>query len=126
MIEEEKVRARFTEGSERGLPTEPAPPQHQARELGQLGTADADAISIAQKSLFSAEQLRAKAEAARQRRVEAGVADSVEPMQPHGAPVFDSQLVGKRLEVLWKYWEKGADGERTERPSVGNDRGKQE
>ena len=32
--------------------------------------------------------------------------------QPHDAPPFDSRLVGKRLEVLWKYFEKGADGER--------------
>ena len=33
-------------------------------------------------------------------------------MQPHDAPAFDRGLVGKRLEVLWKYFESGADGER--------------
>ena len=34
--------------------------------------------------------------------------------QQHDAPVFDSGLVlvGKRLEVLWKYFETTADGER--------------
>ena len=46
-----------------------------------------------------------------QRRVEAGIADTVERMQPHDAPAFDEALVGKRLEVLWRYWEKGANGE---------------
>ena len=33
--------------------------------------------------------------------------------QPHDAPVFNSELVGKRLEVLWRYWEKQADGSST-------------
>jgi hypothetical protein len=112
IIEEERVRARFTPGSTKGLPTEAAPPHHQARDLGQLGTADKDATAIAQRSMFSVEELRSKAEAARQRRVEAGIADGVEMAQPHDAPVFDSRLVGKRLEVLWKYFETKADGEK--------------
>ena len=33
-------------------------------------------------------------------------ADSVERMQPQEAPAFDQALVGKRLEVLWKYHDK--------------------
>jgi len=53
--------------------------------------------------MFSADELRVKAEAERQRPVEAGIADGVEMAQPHDAPAFDSRLVGKRLEVLWKY-----------------------
>eukprot|EP00966_Prymnesium_polylepis_P333741 7389166-Prymnesium_polylepis.1 len=110
IIVEEKARARFEAGSERGLPTEAAPPHHQARDLGQLGTADADATAIAQRSTFDPQQLRAKAEAERKRRVEAGVADTVEMNQQHDAPAFDKGLVGKRLEVLWKYHEKLADG----------------
>ena len=110
IILEEKSRGRFTAGSISGLPVEPAPPHHQARDLGQLGTADAEATSIAQRALFSADELRAKAVAARQRREEAGVADSIERMQPHDAPAFDAALVGKRLEVLWKYHETLEDG----------------
>ena len=111
IIEEERSRARFTAGTPRGLPTEAAPPHHQARDLGQLGTADADATAIAQRSMFNADELRVKAEAERQRRVEAGIADGVEMAQPHDAPAFDKGLLGKRLEVLWKYFEKGANGE---------------
>ena len=103
---DELARARFTAGTERGLPTEAAPPQHRAREISQLGTLDADAAAIRGKALFSTTELRAKAEAAMQRRVEAGIADSVEALQPDEAPPFDEALVGKRLEVLWKYHDK--------------------
>jgi hypothetical protein len=30
----------------------------------------------------------------------------VEVLQPKEAPAFDQQLVGKRLEVLWAYFDK--------------------
>ena len=40
------------------------------------------------------------------RREAAGVADSVERMQPKKAPAFNQALVGKRIEVLWKYFDK--------------------
>ena len=40
--------------------------------------------------MFSAEELRSKAEAARQRRVEVGIADGVEMAQPHDARAFDT------------------------------------
>ena len=40
------------------------------------------------------------------RREAAGISDSVERMQPQEAPAFDQALVGKRLEVLWKYHDK--------------------
>ena len=103
---DEIARARFPAGSERGLPTEAAPPQHRAREISQLGTLDPDAAAIRGKALFSTAELRVKAEAARQRRVEAGIADPVENMQPVESPLFGQPLVGKWLEVLWKYTDK--------------------
>jgi hypothetical protein len=77
--------------------------------LGQLGTPDADAVEITKRTLFSAEDLEAKAEVAMQRRQATGVADSVERMQPQEAPAFDQALVGKRLEVLWKYFNKATN-----------------
>ncbi|KAL1522574.1 hypothetical protein AB1Y20_017559 [Prymnesium parvum] len=67
--------------------------------LGQLGTKDKDALDVAQRSLFSAEELERKAEAAIQRRIQAGIADAVEGLQPDEPPAFDQQLVGKRLEM---------------------------
>ena len=45
--------------------------------------------------------------------MEAGIADDVELQQPHDAPEFSSErLAGKRLEVLWKYFEPTMDGGR--------------
>ena len=34
------------------------------------------------------------------------MSDHVENMQPLEPPAFDQKLVGKRLEVLWKYFDK--------------------
>ena len=41
--------------------------------------------------------------AAMQRRIESGISDTVEGMNPIDPPPFDQALVGKQLEVLWKY-----------------------
>ena len=94
ILPEEMAMARLKK-----LPTEAAPPHHAAKELVQLGTADADALEIASKALFSAEELKIKAEAAVKRRETAGISDSVERMQPLDAPPFNQSLVGKRMEV---------------------------
>ena len=85
------------------LPTEASPPQFTAKDLGQLGSACADALAIQQKAIFSVEELARKAEQAMARREAAGISDSVERLQPKAAPPFDQQLVGKWLEVLCWY-----------------------
>ena len=45
-----------------------------------------------------------------QRRVEAGISDTVENLNGvagmTGAPAFDQALVGKQVEVCWKYFHK--------------------
>ena len=45
-----------------------------------------------------------------QRCIESGIADTVEAMNgvagESGAPAFDQALVGKRVEVCWKYFHK--------------------
>ena len=85
-------------------------PQQVKRNLGQLGELDADAKEIEKQSLFSLEELELKTQAAMQRRVEAGIADSVEAMNgvsgETGAPAFNQTLVGKHIEVCWKYFVK--------------------
>ncbi|KAL1524416.1 hypothetical protein AB1Y20_019311 [Prymnesium parvum] len=50
-----------------------------------------------------------KAEREMERRVAAGIADHVERLQPVNPPPFDQTLVGKRLEVLWKYFTQGSN-----------------
>lgn len=57
-----------------------------------------------QKSLFSKDELEKKVQNAMLRRVEAGIADDVEKLQPPLPPPFDQDLIGKRLEVCWKYF----------------------
>ena len=42
---------------------------------------------------------QAKSDAEMQRRIEAGIADTVEALNGKVAPAFDQQLVGKQLEV---------------------------
>ena len=84
---------------ENRLPTEAAPPHHTMYDIGQLGTADADALAISSKALFSAAELKRKAEVAMQRRLEAGISDHVEGAQALVAPAFDQALLGKRMEV---------------------------
>ena len=37
------------------------------------------------------------------------MADTVERMLPEEAPKFDHALVGKRVKVLWKYFEKDSN-----------------
>ena len=46
-----------------------------------------------------------KAQAALQRRVAEGTSDPVEGAQPP-RPEFDGALVGKRMEVLWRYTDR--------------------
>ena len=90
------------ERNHKRLPTEASPPQFTAKDLGQLGTANADALAVKSKAIFSPEELARKSDEAMARREAAGISDRVERLQGE-VPPFDQQLVGKRLEVLWKY-----------------------
>ena len=73
IIEHERSRGRFTPGSDKGLPTEAAPPQHGPKDVGSLGTLDADAVEISRRALFSADELEAKVAQEMKRRVDAGL-----------------------------------------------------
>ena len=88
------------------LPTEAALPQQIRRNLGQLGEVDEDAVDTEKKALFSTEELKRKAEVEMQRRVESGISDTVENLNGVTPPPFDQKLVGKQVEVCWKYNDK--------------------
>ena len=107
MLLDDIIPYEITQSRLKQLPKEAQPPQLSVRQLKQLGTADADALRIEAKSLFNVATLLPKAEAARERREAAGVADRVEAQQPKRPPKFDTQLVGKRLEVCWPYKKEG-------------------
>jgi hypothetical protein len=88
------------------LPAAAAPPQVAPRLEKTLGTADADALRIEAAAMFSVDRLLERALAERARREAAGISDSVEAKQPKQAPAFDTDLVGKQLEVCWPYKDK--------------------
>lgn len=92
-----------TERRLKQLPTEAALPQQVVRAHGQLGTLDEDAAEIEKKALFSTEELGTKAQAEVERRLSAGISDTLENLNGNDPPPFDQALVGKRLEVLWPY-----------------------
>lgn len=102
IIVEERAQRRL-----KRLPTEAALPNQLDQNLGQLGTADADAAAIERRCVFSLAELERKAQLAMERRAAAGVSDSLEDLNAgvNGglAPAFDQSLVGKQIEVLWKY-----------------------
>jgi hypothetical protein len=87
------------------LPAEAAPPQLNSHVIKTLGTADADALKLEATSLFNLDNLKIKAEAARERREAEGISDRWEAKQQKEAPPFDVRLVGKRIEVCWPYKE---------------------
>mmetsp|Transcript_24056 Transcript_24056/g.59701 ORF Transcript_24056/g.59701 Transcript_24056/m.59701 type:complete len:566 (-) Transcript_24056:199-1896(-) len=108
IIVEEKTLARL-----KRLPTEAALPNFGKGERTQLGTADEDVLEVETCSLFTAAELERKTELALERRRAAGISDDVEDLQSLRAPSFDCNLVGKRLEVLWKYLDKSNDNKPT-------------
>jgi len=89
------------------LPKAAVPPQLKPRALKVLGTEDADALRLEAENLFNLDSLLPKVEAARSRREAQGISDRVEIAPPREAPAFDTNLVGKRLEVCWPYKENG-------------------
>jgi hypothetical protein len=88
------------------LPAAAAPPQVSPRVSKELGTADADALLIEAAAMFNVDRLLERAQAERLRREAAGISDSVEARQQGEAPAFDTNLVGKWLEVCWPYKDK--------------------
>ena len=84
------------------LPKEAVPPQLKARVAKALGTADPDVLALEEASEFNVSRLLDKAEAARLRREEAGISCRVEAAQPP-RPAFNTQLVGRKLEICWPY-----------------------
>ena len=88
------------------LPKAAAPPQLRVRLAKTLGTADPDVLALEDASLFCVDRLLERAEAARLRREAAGISCGVELRQPP-RPAFDSQLVGRWLEICWPYKKDG-------------------
>ena len=88
------------------VPKAAVPPQVGGRIIKVLGTACPDILAIEAAALFSTDKLLVRAEAARLRREAAGISDRVEASQPP-RPAFNTELVGRHLEICWPYKENG-------------------
>ena len=77
------------------------------KDLGEV-TAQAERLAGQRLSLSAAEQLE-RAEKKREELEAAGVLDGVEDRQPEYAPRLDEKLIGRKLEIRWRYWRKAKE-----------------
>lgn len=101
------------EEEERQIPEAAPAPIMQRKTFKELGlkTCQAELLSN-QRLSHSWEQLRAAAVLERQRLEESGVLDIVGDRQPERPPPLDETLVGRKLEIHWRYWRPAQPGER--------------
>eukprot|EP00965_Chrysotila_dentata_P253548 6211298-Pleurochrysis_carterae.AAC.1 len=85
------------------LPTEAVPPRAKAKSYKQLGTPTVDAEELAEIEEVDAAQLRLAANAAREAADKELAGDSLQDQQPSEPPALDARLVGRKLEVRWRY-----------------------
>ena len=122
----EQLRAILMEEQQRSgdgeLPTAAVVPQMRRKTFKQLGTPTVQAAALADKVLaLPAAELLERAQAERQRLIDAGEVDEVGDNQPEDPPPYDDSLPGTGLEVRWRYWapvtaaEKAAGDKRQKR-----------
>jgi len=88
------------------LPKAAVPPQLRTNLTKLLGEADPGVLAIEAASEFCVDRLLERAEAARRQREAAGISCRVEVTQPP-RPEFNTQLVGRHLEICWPYKKDG-------------------
>ena len=87
----------------REIPTEPHCPQLARKTLPQLGSPTVKVEELDSKGTDNIAALKAAAEEERARREANGIGDRVQNRQPVQPPPFDDTLVGRRLEVRYRY-----------------------
>lgn len=101
IIQEERERRQAGE-----LPEQAPAPIFKRKSFKELGTPTAQAEELAAKyTELSVEEFREAAEQERERLQAVGEIDRVSDLQPAAAPSFAS-LVGRQVEVRWRYWVK--------------------
>lgn len=111
------------EEEERPTPDAAAAPIMRRKTFKQLGTPTAQAEELCDQRLsMSMEQLLA---AAREKRAELEASlelDTVSDLQPRDPPSLDEALVGRKLEIHWRYWREAQPGERGKKKQVSRER----
>ena len=79
----------------------------------ELGTATPQALELAgQVKELPRTELLKRAEDERERLEHIGELDRTGDVMPKKAPPCDDSLVGKELEIRWRYWRAAEEGER--------------
>lgn len=101
------------EEEERQIPDVAPAPIMQRKTFKELGTPTIQAELLSDQRLsHSLEQLREAAIAERRRLEVCGVLDSIGDAQPEKPPALNEELVGRKLEINWRYWRPAQPGER--------------
>lgn len=104
---------------ERTIPEAAPAPIMTRKTFKQLGSWTAQAEQLSSQCLtMSAEQLLAAAQRKRAELEAMGELDTIGDRQPRDPPPLDADLVGRKLEIHWRYWRPAVQGERGKKKQV--------
>ena len=113
LMEEEERRM---EGK---LPGAAVVPTMRRKTFKELGTATPQAVELAGQCLeLPLDELLERAEKERERLETLGELDRTADMMPKDAPPCNESLIGKELEIRWRYWRPAKEGERGKKKAV--------
>ena len=85
----------------------------------ELGSATPQALDLAGKvKELPRDELLARSQLERERLEQIGELDRTGDIMPREAPPCNDSLIGKELEIRWRYWRPAAEGERGKRKAV--------
>lgn len=107
------------EEGDRQIPEAAPAPIMRRKTFKQLGTPTAQAEELSDQRLsLSAEELLVAAQRKRAELDESLVLDTVLDRQPKDPPPLNEELVGRKLEIHWRYWRAAQPGERGKKKQV--------
>ena len=113
LMEEDERRCKGT------LPEAAVVPSMRRKTFKELGTATPQAVELAGRvKELPVDELLARAVKERERLERTGVLDRTGDVMPKHAPPCDASLIGKELEIRWRYWRPTEEGERGQKKAV--------
>lgn len=107
------------EEAHREIPEAAAAPIMTRKTFKALGTQTIQAEQLSDQRLsLSSEEMLAVAEQERARLEACGELDTVGDQQPPNAPLLTEDLIGRKIEIRWRYWRKAKSGERGKKKQV--------
>ena len=91
----------------------------QRKIFKALGTSTVQADQLADQRLpLSGQELLERAAKERARLEACDQLDTVGDLQPRHAPALNGDLIGRKLEIRWRYWRKTMQGEKGKKKQV--------